>query len=122
MPLLPSAPELDRVRVEELLPWHLRAALPDLLPLWGIHRPDRWPKHPALRKFLVGTAVQVLQARASRRGDSETTALRKACLELGLNYATTRSGLGRQKVAYRRANECQQQPGAICPQTAKNAG
>ena len=72
-------PELDRERVEELLPWHLRAALPDILAVWGVRIPERWPSHHIIRDFLTLTAVQVLQARGERRGMSRTGALSAAC-------------------------------------------
>jgi len=91
-----------RVRelVEQTLPWHVRAALTDLLPLYGVRDPERWPDHPDLRPFLESTALRVLRARGERRGLSSTAALTEACERLRLNPEAARKRFRRSRRRY----------------------
>ena len=85
------------------VPWNVRAALADLLPLYGVHSPEHWPAHPEIRAFLEYTAVRVLQARARRAGYSPTAALAKACERLKLHPGNVRKHFYRSQKRFMQA-------------------
>lgn len=89
-----------RELIEQTVPWHIRAALPDLLPLYGVRVAERWPHHPDLGPFLEYTALRVLKARGERRGLSHTAALREACERLRMNPEAVRKQFRRSQKRY----------------------
>jgi hypothetical protein len=110
-----------RERAELALKWR-GITLADLLPTWGILRPERWPDHPLVRDFVMLTAVQALQARDVAAGHSETAALRRACERLGLRFETVRSRLRASRTARTRAREAPAKSGGNPTQPSRNAG
>ena len=95
-----SADPEVRELIENTVPWNLRAALTDLLGLYGIPTRDTWPDHPDLAAFMEHTAVRVLQARRQRAGLSATAALREACSRLRLNPEAVRKQFRRSRRRY----------------------
>lgn len=78
----------------------VRAAMPALLAVYGIHEPNRWPHHPELAPLLTGVAIRVLQARHEHTGSSPTAALKHAAFKLRLNPETVRTQVARSRRRY----------------------
>lgn len=97
---VPERVTLDRARIEVELPDWLRLRLPELLRVWGVRDPTRWPRRPELVEFLSLHAALQVRDRYVGKGYSPTAGLRRACTELGLPFLAVKRKLERGRQAY----------------------
>lgn len=110
-------PEVQEL-VEQVIPFHLKAALYDVAKVYQIDSMADWPLHPDLGPFFEHVAFRILEDRERRRGASAGVAREEACRRLRLSPKAKRKKKWRDEKSYREAKDG---IGTECPKTREKS-